>query len=322
MSNKIYPAISPYPGAKAGYVGEVIAEILPQPSNGIVKYYEVFGGMANILLHKAPHPEEYYNDLNQKLTTLMLVLSDEKLSKQLFKIMLDTPVYYNQGGFDYAKFASNYMLDPNSEFMKNYAYNLNNEDKDPRLNIVEKAAVVWQSLLMSFNGSMRGFTGIRVNTEDGIEFKVKAGHLKGNESLALQEKLINKLDIPKRLKNVNILNMNAFELIDTVKEDDTALMVCDSPYTKKQMTSKVIYECEFSEEDQYRYARLLYDSRAKALVCGYDNEIYNGILLNPDGPYKWYKYEVAEVAKTMSRGSIGQMKSKATEIIWTNWKIT
>ena len=65
----------------------------------------------------------------------------------------------------------------------------------------------------------------------------------------------------------------------------------------------------------------IYDSRAKILVCGYDNEIYNGILLNPNGAHKWYKYVVADVAKTMSRSLIGESKSRATEIIWTNWPV-
>lgn len=314
MNRKLYPAIAPYPGAKSGYVGQVIAEILPGPEDGIIEYYEVFGGMANILLHKAPHPKEYYNDLNKKLATLMYVLADEKMSRQLFKIMLDTYEYYNQAGFDYAQFASKHMLDSKSEFMKKYAYGHN-------LSTVEKAATVWQTLLMSFNGSMRNFTGIRETTTDGINFNVKYDHLKGNEALILEEQLQMKQDITNRMKNVNILNEDAFKLIGIIKSDDTALMVCDSPYTKKQMTSEVIYECEFSDEDQERYANLLYDSRAKALVCGYDNEIYNGILLKPGGPCKWYKYKVAEVAKTMSRGGIGEMKSRATEVIWTNWKI-
>lgn len=312
MNRKLYPAIAAYPGAKSGYVGQVIAEILPY--DGIEKYYDVFGGMANIILHKKPHPEEYYNDLNKKLVTLMRVLSDDKASKELFKRMLETTEYYSQSGFDYAKFASTHMLDPDDPFMKDYAYHHDLDD-------VEKAAAVWRTLLMSFNGSMRYFTGIRETTKNGIDFQIKADHLKGNEALILEEQLIMKQDIPNRLKKVNILNMNAFDLIDCVKGDDATLMVCDSPYTKKQMTSKVIYECEFSQEDQERYANLLYDSRAKALVCGYDNEIYNGILLKPGGPCKWYKYEVAEVAKTMSRGGIGEMKSRATEVIWTNWKV-
>lgn len=151
MSKKLYPTISPYPGAKAGYVGEVIAEILPY--EGIKQYFEVFGGMANIILHKAPHPEEFYNDLNQKLTTLMYVLSDGTLSNQLFQLMLNPTEYYNQSGFDYAKFASEHMLSPDSDFMKEYAYN-------HELTTVEKAAQVWRTLLMSFNGSMERFKGL------------------------------------------------------------------------------------------------------------------------------------------------------------------
>lgn len=296
MSKKLFPAISPYPGAKAGYVGEVIASVLPY--DGINRYFEVFGGMANIILHKRPHPEEYYNDLNKKLVTLMLVLSDEKLSRELFKRMLEPEEYYNQSGFDYARFVSTHMLDPDSEFMREYAYNHN-------IDSVQKAAEVWRTLLMSFNGSMHNFKGIR----------------KGNEAEVLADQLLKKLEIPDRFKNVNILNMDAFELIAEMKTEDDVLMVCDSPYTKKQMGSKVIYECEFSEADQYRYMNLIYDSRAKILVCGYDNEIYNGILLNPNGAHKWYKYVVADVAKTMSRSLIGESKSRATEIIWTNWPV-
>lgn len=319
MSKKLYPAIAPYPGAKSGYVGQAIAEILPTKDDGIVKYYEVFGGMANILLHKAPHPEEYYNDLNKKLTTLMEVLSDEVMSQQLFNIMLDTTAYYSQSGFDYAQFASKHMLDPNSAFMKEYtdpntcSYN--------QLDKVEQAALVWQTLLMSFNGSMRTFTGVRETTTDGINFDVKYDHLKGNEALVLEEQIQMKHDIPARMKNVTIFNKNAFDLIADVKKDSTALMVCDSPYTKKQMASKVIYECEFSDDDQKRYANLVYDSRAKVLVCGYNNNIYNSILLKPNGSHKWYRYTVAQVAKSMSRGPIGQMRSTATEVIWTNWKV-
>lgn len=313
MSKKLYPVISPYPGAKAGYVGQVIAEVLPY--KGINQYFEVFGGMANIILHKAPHPEEYYNDLNQKLTTLMYVLSDETMSKQLFQLMLNPTEYYDQSGFDYAKFASKHMLSPDSDFMKEYAYN-------HELSTVEKAAQVWRTLLMSFNGSMQNFKGLREVTKDGINFETKGDHVKGTEALTLEYQLLKKQKIPQRLKDVTILNVDAFKLIEDMKPYDDVLMVCDSPYTKKQMGSKAIYECEFSEEDQHRYMDLIYDSRAKILVCGYSNEIYDGVLLNPDGPHKWYKYEVAEVAKTMSIKSIGEAKTRAVEVIWTNWKIT
>lgn len=171
MSKKIYPAISHYPGAKAGYVGEVIAEVLPY--KGIERYYDVFGGMANIILHKSPHPEEYYNDLNKKLTTLMLVLSDEKLSQELFERMLNTIPYYSQSGFDYAQFVSNHMLDPKSDFMQQYPYKRLSDDVNI-VDTVEKAAAVWRTLLMSFNGSMKHFTGIQeIPIKDGNEFLIR-----------------------------------------------------------------------------------------------------------------------------------------------------
>lgn len=297
--SRIYPTISPYPGAKAGYVGQVIAELLPY--DGIDKYYDVFGGMANIILHKRPHHEECYNDLNRKLATLMLVLSDEKLSKELFKRMLSKDEIkhsYTQSGFDYSQFVSNHMIDPNSEFMRMSPYNYN-------IDTVQLAAEVWRTLLFSINGSMKKFRGVRT----------------GTEVLTFENQMVKKFSITERLKNVSILNVNAFELIDLVKDDTTALMVCDSPYTKKQMGAKVIYECEFSEEDQYRYVNLLYDCKAKCLVCGYNNEIYNSVLLTLNGVHKWYKYEIAEVVKSMSISGLGVPKKPVTEVIWTNWKI-
>lgn len=294
--NNLYPAIAPYPGAKAGYVGQVIAEILPY--DGITQYYEVFGGMANILLHKKPHPEEFYNDLNEKLVTLLAVLSDEAASKELFRRMMNTTEYYNQSGFDYAQFASKHMLNSESQFMQEYAFNHN-------LDMIQKAAEVWKTLLMSFNGSMSHFKQVRT----------------GTEALTLEYQLQKKLEIPERLKNVRILNEDAFQLIERMKSYPDVLMVCDSPYTKKQMGSKVIYECEFSQEAQYKYVNLVNDSKAKILLCGYDNEIYNSVLLNPDNPHKWYEYAVADVAKTMSVSAIGATKSRATEVIWTNWPV-
>jgi len=318
MSKKIYPTISPYPGAKAGYVGEVIAEILPY--DGIDSYYDVFGGMANIILHKAPHPEEYYNDLNQKLSTLMLVLSDEEMSRELFERMGEPLQYYNQSSFDYAQFVSNHMLDPKSDFMKEYPYKRIPGTEDA-VDTIEKAASVWRTLLMSFNGSMQHFKGIKETTEDGVKFEIKGGHVKGNEALILQEQLQKKNEISSRMKNVNILNEDAYKLIALVKDDDRALIVCDSPYTLKQRNGKKIYECDLKDDNQRDLVNLLYDSRAKVLLCGYDNEIYNSVLLKPDGPFKWYEYEVADVAKTMSLKAIGELKSRATEVIWTNWKI-
>lgn len=313
MSKKLYPTISPYPGAKAGYVGEVIAEILPY--EGIKQYFEVFGGMANIILHKAPHPEEFYNDLNQKLTTLMYVLSDGTLSNQLFQLMLNPTEYYNQSGFDYAKFASEHMLSPDSDFMKEYAYN-------HELTTVEKAAQVWRTLLMSFNGSMERFKGLREVTEDGINFELKGNHIKGTEALTLEYQLLKKQGISQRLKNVTILNVDAFKLIADMKIYDDVLMVCDSPYTLERRNGVPIYECDFDDNDQRRYMNLIYDSRAKILVCGYPSELYDNILLNSNGPYKWYRYEIAEVAKTMSISAKGGTKNRETEVIWTNWKIT
>lgn len=297
MSKRMYPAIAGYPGAKSGYVGQVIAEILPY--DGIQKYYDVFGGMANIILHKAPHPEEYYNDLNKKLATLMLVLSDEELSKELFRRMLNSIEYYSKSGFDYAQFQSNFMLDPDGEFMQKYAYN-------HTIDTVEKAAAVWRTLLLSFDGNMQNYRKMK----------------KGTELLELEDQLLKKVDIPERLKNVNILNEDAFELIELVKPDEHALMVCDSPYVKKVMsTKKGVYEKEITDQQQEAYVQLLYDSKAKALVCGYDNDIYDSVLLAPNGTHQWYKYIVAEVAKSMSVKKFGESKPREKEIIWTNWKV-
>lgn len=43
--------------------------------------------------------------------------------------------------------------------------------------------------------------------------------------------------------------------------------------------------------------------------------------IDSNSPYKWYKYEIAEVSKSIAVTAIDGSKSRATEMIWTNWPV-
>ena len=71
-----------YYGSKA-VLGDEIIDRLEYKNCQV--YLELFGGGASVLLNKAPHKIEIYNELNLCVYTLFSVLSDEKKGNELIK---------------------------------------------------------------------------------------------------------------------------------------------------------------------------------------------------------------------------------------------
>lgn len=293
MNNQL-TTVAAYPGAKSRTIGNVIAAILP--TSGIKEVLDVFGGMGNLIVKysgKANDKRVYYNDINPKHVKLFQVLCSE-YAKALFIRILKT-TNYTEVDFNYARFVSNFMLDDNGTFMKNYGFNHQLDD-------IQKAAEVWANVLLSFNGKMNEWGGIT----------------RGNEAIQYKDNIIKKYDLIDIFKDVRVLNMDGFEIIKQKKYCKDTLLICDSPYTKDEMTSKAIYECEMTQTQQYEYATLLCDATAKVLVCGYKNKIYDSILTEENG---WHYHQLMEVPKSMSTQGLGVSKSKAIESVWVNYDI-
>lgn len=106
----------------------------------------------------------------------------------------------------------------------------------------------------------------------------------------------------ERLKNAQIENIDAIELIGRYNSKDT-LIYCDPPYLQS-VRKKNLYKHEYSEAQHISLINTLKRSNAMVILSGYDNELYNDML--PD----WC---------TAVKNTTAQMGLHRTEKIWMNF---
>ncbi|MGN1097403.1 MAG: DNA adenine methylase [Clostridia bacterium] len=275
------PSISPYPGAKNRNAESYISYILEK---GITTYIEPYGGMFGMGLQKPRYPVEIYNDKNPGLALLMRTLSNKDTGLQLLKKMAS--LEYSGDVFNHAK-AKSEKLDL-----------LNESD-------VQKAAYVWTTLLLSYNGQMKKFKGIHT----------------GKEGITLHNRIIHKLNLLDKLNGLQVLNIDALELIRKYGNDESVFMFIDPPYPKINQTSakerKKIYAYDMlDDEEQKAFLGTLKDTKAKILVCSYKNDLYDSILCDEFG---WDCIHVKDTYKYMSRRTACGHKSRASEFIYINY---
>ena len=288
MTNNI--TIAPYAGAKNRSANAFIDII---PYNGIKVYAEPFGGTFGLGLKKAPHQIEIYSDINSKLALLLQTLKNQETAYMLLDMLCSAE--YSKRFFDYAKEASNFFK----------VYNLCTFDN--RYDDVFISCLVYSTLLMSFNGQMETFKGIRTGHEEDMFYK----------------QIKKKLAVIERLKDVHVLNADGIELIKIFKEYREAFLYVDPPYTRHRNSSDKergdIYEFEILDDElQQKFLNSLKDCKAKVLVCSYRNELYDNTLCSE---YGFKRIDVAEVPKTMSIGQKGHKKSRAVEVAYVNYDI-
>lgn len=270
--------IAPYIGAKAKIADKIESLLVYE---GITTYVEPFGGLYGVGLNKAPHQEEIYNELNPKLVHLMNVLKNK--GNELLERMLETE--YSNEVFLKARVES--------EKIK--------EDGLPSVDDVEKAVDVWITLLQSRNGMMRHWKGFSL----------------GTEHISYYKRMIKKFRLPERVKNITVMNRDALGLIAELKYREDVLLYCDSPYVTEVRTSPDLYEYEMKDNEQVVYAKLLRDAKAKIIVSGYKNDIYDNILTEDEG---WYSYPLIEVAKSSGNSRYTRTKNREVEWVWMNYK--
>lgn len=109
-------------------------------------------------------------------------------------------------------------------------------------------------------------------------------------------------DVCSRLKNAQIENTDALSLIQRYNHPDT-LIYCDPPYLRG-LRKKNMYEWEMSDTEHIRLLQTIAESKSKIVISGYDNAIYNEILVG------W---------NTDEKETTAQMGLYRTEKIWTNF---
>lgn len=105
-----------------------------------------------------------------------------------------------------------------------------------------------------------------------------------------------------RIKQAQIENIDAIELIKRYNSADT-LIYCDPPYLSS-LRKKNMYKCELDLSYHNELLCVIKDSKAKIIISGYDNDLYNKKLSD------WYCDETDTIA---------QMGLKRREKIWMNY---
>lgn len=106
----------------------------------------------------------------------------------------------------------------------------------------------------------------------------------------------------ERLKNAQIENMDAIQLIKRYSSKDT-LIYCDPPYLQN-IRKKNMYKCEYTEEQHIQLINALKESNSMIMLSGYDSDLYNDMLSG------WF---------TAEKKTTAQMGLHRVEKMWMNF---
>ena len=231
-------------------------------------YIEPFFGGGNMFFSKPPSKMEIINDLSDNIFSLYKVIADENKYKQLQHRLELTPYH--------------------AKFRDDYKQKLNE-----KLTIEDRAFYYLYVNRTSFNG-VGGFSCTKLVRNNMIR------------SVSDYLSLIPHLEeIHNRLRNAVVENKDALELIHKYDDNDVFFYL-DPPYIQSTRRSNQKYMIEMSDEDHERMINLILKSKAKIMLSGYDNEIYNNLVENG-----WNRLELKSPNSC----------SDATEYVWINYDI-
>ncbi len=125
------------------------------------------------------------------------------------------------------------------------------------------------------------------------------------------EKLI---EVARRLKHVQIENKDYEFMIGHYLTSNKVFAYMDPPYLHETRTGDNDYEFEMADKDHLRMLKLIKKSKAKILLSGYYNKLYNEALKG------WNKKSV-NVALHSSLVKGEGKRPRRTEIFWYNYNL-
>lgn len=259
-------------------MARIIADKLPPHKF----YVEPFGGAAGVLMAKSPGPVEIYNDLHDGIVTLFKVVRDPLLCRQLLELLELTP------------YARTEWRDCNSSW-------------ETETDLVEKARKVYVTLSQNFVGATNGgswsFGGLKCN---------------GNVASQFYNSLVNIKVVAARLRNVQIENKPALEVMARWDSPETVLYV-DPPYLPETRSKAPgDYKHELTQENHSELLDFLLNCKSMVILSGYPSKFYSDAL-EPNG---WLKEEfealAASAMQTVGNGLKGKSvdHAKRTECLW------
>lgn len=110
------------------------------------------------------------------------------------------------------------------------------------------------------------------------------------------------LDVCDRLKDAQIENVDALQLIERYNDKDT-LLYLDPPYLQ-DIRKRNMYANEMTDKQHKELLELITKSKSKVIISAYDNKLYNNYLKG------WY---------TAEKNTIAQAGKHRTEKIYMNY---
>lgn len=241
-------------------------------------FVEPFAGSGAIILNKKPSPVEVYNDLYGDVVNFFQVLRNQ--GDELIKLLELTP--YSREEFAFCC-----------------------EDKEDHSSL-EKARRFFVKARQVRNGLATMATAGRWS------YTKKDSRRERALTVSQWLSAIDGLDlICERLRNVQIENLDAFELIPRYDTENTLFYV-DPPYLMSSRTGGINYKHEFSEQDHINLINMLSSLKGKVIISGYQSDLYSDMLSS----WNEIKNSFKLANSTLKDGE----KKERQEIIWTNFE--
>ena len=275
----------PWVGSKY-YLADKLLPLIPKHHT----YVEVFGGAANLLLAKEPSPVEVYNDIDSGLVNFFRVIRDKD---------------------KFQRFYEQITLMPHSREEFLYCRDTWENEEDDVIRAVKWFVVARQS----FSGKHGAGWGYAVTESSKGMSKRVSGWLSSIELLP---------EVSERFLRVQIEH-NDFRKILKAYDTEETFFYLDPPYVLETRKSKSkAYEHEMSLKDHEDLVDLLLHIKGKAILSGYEHNIYKS--LEQAGWIK-IKIEARCCATGTTKGTKylqnkeNREKLERTECVWLNYNV-
>lgn len=229
-------------------------------------YIEPYAGSLAVLLNKPRCHIETVNDLNGDVVNFFKVIREH--SKELANVLELTP--YARAEYD----ASYITLETDSDIEKARKFTVR----------------CWQGF---------GCANLYHNG-----FKSGQQTRSPNPARAFSKLPETVMEVAMRLKGVQIENLPALEILNRYNTDDV-FGYLDPPYVPGTRKG-YLYKHEMTESDHVELLRAVVNHPGRFLISGYDNELYNDMLVG------WRKVQ---------KNTTAEQGLKRTEMLWMNYDI-
>lgn len=303
--------LAPYLGGKGRLVPQ-LTELIDKAQDVSV-YGELFGGMGAVLLNKAPHPHEMYNDLDPSNYCIFKCLSTPEYADKFIKAIFETD--YNEENFQkYRDIYDSKYAHRIQEFERSEATVPEQEAFDTFIadNLFELGVTSLVLIKMSYAGLIRrkSFLGYKDGAEgqryDDWKFKLD--------------------DIAERLNGVEVLNRDALDIIKAHADDPHAIFLCDPPYYGNQRsggkngdTENEDYNEDWPKEKHEEFLSLVKSVKCKIIICNYqsDDKLYDEALC----ACGFHSFCIGVLAKNAKNNGKGESRDRVEEWVWVNYPV-